>query len=109
MVHVDKPQIGRIPRHNCEKRAFSAAVRTALVLAGTAGLVALAVAIVGPKRIRREMIQLRDAIEPHAEKAWATARPMRDQIDALFGKASPEGQKALARSLQSWIGRFRAD
>jgi hypothetical protein len=109
MVHVDKPQIGRIPRHNCERRAFSPAVRTALILAGTAGLVALAVAIVGSKRIRHEMIELRDAIEPPAEKAWAAARPMRDQIDALFDKASPEGRKALARSLQSWIGHSRAD
>ena len=36
---------------------------------GTVGLVALAVAIVGPKRLEREVIKpLRNAIEPQAEK-----------------------------------------
>jgi hypothetical protein len=89
--------------------ASSPAARTAYVVLGALGLVALAVAVVGPKRVRREVLEpLRDAIEPHAAKAWAEARPLRDQIAALLEKASPAGREQLARNFQSWIGHFRA-
>ena len=110
MADADTPRLGRIPQHNCGKSAFSPAARAAIVLIGTAGLVALAVAIVGPKRIQRQVLEpLRDTVEPRAEKAWADMRPLRDQIAVLLKKASPEGRKAMARSFQSWIGHFRAD
>jgi NAD/NADP transhydrogenase alpha subunit len=89
--------------------ASSPAARAAYVVIGTIGLAALAVAIVGPKRVRREVLEpLRDAVEPHAERAWEETRPLRDQIAALLEHASPEGRKQLACQFQSWIGHFRA-
>jgi hypothetical protein len=83
--------------------------RTAYYVLGTAGLVALAVAIVGPKRLERDVIKpLRNAIEPQAEKLWADSRPLREQIADLFKSASPNGRERLVRSFQSWIGHFHA-
>jgi hypothetical protein len=106
---METPRVGRIPREHRPSRALSPGTRAALVLLGTAGLVALAVAVVGPKRIRRTALDLRDAVEPHAEKAWADKRQLRDQIAAAFERASPDARKAMARTFQSWIGHFRAD
>lgn len=85
------------------------AVRTGLVLIGTAGLAALAVALVGPRRIERDVIKpLRGAIEPQAEKLWQDSRALREQIAGLFKSASPTGRERLVRSFQSWIGHFHA-
>lgn len=89
--------------------ANNPAVRIALVIAGTAGLAALAVAVVGPKRIERDVIKpLRGAIEPQAEKLWNDSRPLREQIAGLFHNATPSGRERLVRSFQSWIGHFHA-
>jgi hypothetical protein len=83
--------------------------RTAYYVLGTAGLVALAVAVVGPKRLEREVIKpLRSAIEPQAEKLWADSQPLRTQIAQLFKSATPSGRERLVRSFQSWIGHFHA-
>ena len=91
------------------RAANTRAARTTLVLIGTAGLAALAVAIVGPKRLEREVIKpLRGAIEPQAEKLWTASRPLRDQITGLFNTATPTGRQKLVRVFQSWIGHFRA-
>ena len=85
------------------------AVRTALVVVGSLGLTALAVAIVGPKRIERDVIKpLRGAIEPHAEKLWDDSRGLRDQIAGLFRSATPAGRERLVKSFLSWIGHFHA-
>lgn len=87
----------------------SPAAKTALVLIGTAGLAALAVAIVGPKRIERDVIKpLRGAIEPQAEKLWADSRGLREQFAGLFRNATPDGRDKLVKSFQSWIGHFHA-
>lgn len=91
------------------RAAGTRTARTALVLIGTAGLAALAVAIVGPKRLEREVIKpLRGAIEPQAEKLWADSRPLREQIAGLFKDATPSGRRKLVRNFQSWIGHFHA-
>ena len=83
--------------------------RTVYYALGTAGLMALAVAIVGPKRLEREVIKpLRSALEPQAEKLWADSRPLRAQMAQMFKSASPSGRERLARSFQSWIGHFHA-
>ena len=72
-------------------------------------LLSLAVALVGPKRLEREVIKpLRGAIEPQAEKLWADSKPLRDQIAGLFKSASPSGREKLIRSFQSWMGHFHA-
>ncbi len=89
--------------------ASSPAAKTAFVVIGTVGLAALAVALVGPKRLEKDVIRpLRGAIEPQAEKLWADAKPLRDQIAGLLENATPAGRKKLARSFQSWIGHFHA-
>ena len=91
------------------RMATSRTARTAYVILGTAGLAALAVAVVGPKRLEREVLKpLRSAIEPQAEKLWADARPLRDQIAGLFESAGPTGRARLAKNFQSWIGHFHA-
>src|SRR3954467_14645557 len=91
------------------RAAGTKTVRTALVLIGTAGLAALAVAVVGPKRLERDVIKpLRGAIEPQAEKLWADSRPLREQIAGLFKSATPAGRDRLVKSFQSWIGHFHA-
>jgi NAD/NADP transhydrogenase alpha subunit len=89
--------------------ALSRPARVAYVVLGTAGLAAIAVALIGPKRLEREVFRpLRGAIEPQAEKLWADSQPLREQIAGLFKSASPTGRERLVRSFQSWIGHFHA-
>ena len=89
--------------------AMSQPARTAYYIIGTAGLAALAVALIGPKRLQHDVIKpLRGAIEPQAEKIWADSKPLREQIAGLFKSASPGGREKLVRSFQSWIGHFHA-
>ena len=94
---------------NISRVALSRPARAAYIVLGTAGLAALAVALVGPKRLEREVLKpLRGVIEPQAEKLWADAKPLREQIAGLFKSASPSGRERLVRSFQSWIGHFHA-
>ena len=94
---------------NIGRIAMSRPARTAYYVLGTAGLAALAVALVGPKRLERDVIKpLRGAIEPQAEKLWADSKPLREQIAGLFKSATPGGRERLVRSFQSWIGHFHA-
>jgi len=90
--------------------ATSRPARVFYVVVGTAGLIALAVALVGPKRIERKVYRpLMDVVEPRAGKLWADTRPVREQIAALLENVSPSGRARLVSSLQSWIGRFTAN
>jgi hypothetical protein len=89
--------------------ALSRPAKTAYVVIGTAGLAALAVALIGPKKLEREVLKpLRNAIEPQADRLWAESRPLREQIAGLFHAASPTGRERLVKSFQSWIGHFHA-
>src|SRR5258706_2341775 len=89
--------------------ALAGRARAAYVVLEPAGLAAIAVALIGPKRIEREVLKpLRGAIEPQAEKLWADAKPLREQIAGLFQSAGPGGRERLVRSFQSWIGHFHA-
>jgi hypothetical protein len=89
--------------------ASSPPAHAAYVALGVLGLVTLAVAILGPKRVRQQLLEpLRDLMEPHAEKAWSDAEPLRHQIAVLLEHSTPAGREHLARDLQSWIGHFRA-
>jgi hypothetical protein len=89
--------------------AFSRPARAAYIVLGTAGLAAIAVALVGPKRLERDVLKpLRGAIEPQAEKLWADSKPLREQIAGVFKSATPGGRERLVRSFQSWIGHFHA-
>ena len=94
---------------NLMKLAGSRPARTAFAVIGTVGLTALAVALVGPKRVEQDVIRpLRGKLEPQAEKLWADSKPLREQIAGLFHAASPTGRERLVRSFQSWIGHFHA-
>jgi hypothetical protein len=89
--------------------ATSRTARTAYVVIGAAGLAALAVALIGPKRLERDVLKpLRGAIEPQADRLWAQARPLREQLSALFQSAPPTGRERLVKTFQSWIGHFHA-
>src|SRR6476659_6035129 len=60
-----------------------------LKMAGTpTARAALAVALIGPKRIQSEVITpLRGKLEPQAEKLWDDSKPLREQIAGLFQSA----------------------
>ena len=91
------------------KLAATRQARMAFATIGTIGLTALAVALVGPKRIEQDVIKpLRGKLEPQAEKLWADSKPLRDQIAGLFQSAGPSGRDRLVRSFQSWVGHFHA-
>ena len=91
------------------KLAGTRQARMAFATIGTIGLTALAVALVGPKRIEQDVIKpLRGKLEPQAEKLWADSKPLRDQIAGLFQSAGPSGRDRLVRSFQSWVGHFHA-
>ena len=94
---------------NLLRLASTPPARAACAVIGTIGLTAIAVALVGPKRIERDVIKpLRGALEPQAEKLWADSKPLREQIAGLFKSATPSGRERLVRSFQSWIGHFHA-
>jgi len=89
--------------------ATSRPARFAYIAIGTAGLAALTVALVGPRRIEREVLKpLRSAVEPQAEKLWSDSRQLREQIAGLFRRATPGTREKLARNFQSWLGHFHA-
>ena len=80
----------------------------AYAVIGTIGLTAIAIALVGPKRLERDVLKpLQKAVGPQAEKLWDQARPVREQLTGLFRRAGDQQEK-LARDFQSWIGHFRA-
>ena len=109
VTQVRRPAQSRSLTTNLLKLAGSRPAKTAFAVIGTMGLTALAVALVGPKRIEREVLKpLRGAIEPQAEKLWADSKPLREQIAGLFKSATPSGRESLVRSFQSWIGHFHA-
>ena len=90
------------------RAATSRPAKAVYVVVGTMGLAALAVAILGPRRLEQEVLKpLQKAVGPQAEKLWDQARPVREQLTGLFRKAGDEREK-LARDFQSWIGHFRA-
>jgi len=105
-VHRSRPKQGLAA--GLSRAAASRPARVAYVVFGTIGLAALAVAILGPKRLERDVFKpLQQAVVPKAEKLWDQARPLRTQLAGLLSRAGDEREK-LARDFQSWIGRFHA-
>ena len=109
-----KPKRARRPARKAKATAsthplqrLGTPAKAALIAAGTLGLAAIAVAIVGPRRLQQEVLpSLQKAVAPQAEKLWDQARPVREQLTGLFRRAGDEREK-LARDFQSWIGHFR--
>ncbi len=105
-VHHPKPKQSLAT--SLRRAATSKPAKAAYVALGTVGLAALAVAILGPKRLEREVLKpLQKAVGPQAEKLWDQAMPVRRQLAGLFRQAGDEREK-LVRDFQSWIGHFRA-
>lgn len=92
------------------RAATSPAAKITYVAVGALGLAALAIAIFGPRRFQREILQpVRNAVSDQAEKLWSEGRPLRAQLGGLIERAaSADGREKLIRSFQSWIGHFRA-
>jgi hypothetical protein len=92
------------------RAAASPAARTAYIVLGSVGLAALAVAVVGPKRINQQVLKpIGGAVGDQAEKLWDESRGLRRQVAGLFERASsPAGREKLVRNFQSWAGHFRA-
>jgi len=92
------------------RAATSPAAKVVYVAAASVGLAALTIAIFGPRRFQREIVQpVRSAVSDQAERLWSEARPLRSQLSSLIERAGSEtGREKLIRSFQSWIGHFRA-
>jgi hypothetical protein len=92
------------------RAATSPAARAAYVAIGTVGLAGLAIAIFGPRRFQREIVQpVRTAVSDQAERLWNEAQPLRAQFGGLIERAtSQSGREKLIRNFQSWIGHFKA-
>lgn len=79
------------------------------IVIGTIGLAALAAAIVGPKRVRSNVLDpLWDVVEPRARKTWEDSASVRKQMADLLEKAAPAERWKLVRIFRSWIEHLRA-
>jgi hypothetical protein len=67
-------------------------------------------AVAGPRRLRvAALAPVSDAVSDQAEKLWQESQPLRAQLGRLIQEATSEsGRERLVRSLQSWVGHFRA-
>lgn len=85
-------------------------IRAVALVIGAAGLAALAMAIAGPRRLRvAALAPVGDAVSDQAERLWLESRPLRAQMGRLIQEAASEsGREKLIRSLQSWVGHFKA-
>jgi hypothetical protein len=108
----------RVPLHRPPRQgstfyraATSPAAKAAMVGVAAVGLAALAIAIFGPKRFQRVVVQpVRTAVADQTERLWAEAKPLRNQLSDLMARTTSEtGRQKLVQSFQSWIGHFRAD
>lgn len=104
--------VSRPPRLGARlyRAATGPAAKSAYVAVGIVGLAGLAIAIFGPRRFQREIVQpVRSAVSDQAEKLWGEAQPLRAQLSSLMQRATSEaGREKLVRNFQSWIGHFRA-
>lgn len=92
-------------------------IRTIFVVAGMAGLAALAVAAFGSRRFRDEIVRpigaatyvpLAAAVAPQADRVWAETRPWRDHVARIFTSINTdEVREMVAERLTHWVDRFR--
>jgi hypothetical protein len=92
-------------------------VRTIAVTVGLVGLAALAVALIGPRRVRDEFVRpisnatwvpVSTAVTSQTERAWAETRPLRDRLgNVLSAINTEEVRNLIAGRLSQWAERFR--
>ncbi len=105
-----KPLIRRKKRAAAGRFLANPMVQTGIVVVGATALVAIAAAVIGPKRMERGVYRrLRDAVEPQVDRIASEAASLRDQITEQFEKTAPEKRRELAKAFQSWLGHFRVE
>jgi hypothetical protein len=92
-------------------------LRAAFVVVGVVGLAALGIALLGPRRIRDEIIRpiaevtyapVAAAVGPQADRAWAETRAWRDRVGRILDSINTsEVREMVASRLAQWIERFR--
>ena len=92
-------------------------LRTAFVVVGVVGLAALGVALLGPRRLRDDVIrpissatyvQIAAAVAPQADRVWAETRAWRDRVGRILESINTaEVRDLVAGRLAQWIERFR--
>ena len=107
--HLPAHSRGKLKNH-LVRAATGRTAKAAYVVIGTAGLAALAIAVFGPKRFQKEILEpVQAKVSDQASNLWNDAKPLREQIGRLFDRAqSQASRERLARGFQSWIGHFRA-
>ena len=95
----------------------SAPVRAIAITVGIAGLAVLAVALIGPRRLRDDIVRpisaatlvpLAAAVGPQADRVWAETRPWRNQVARVLSSINTEEVRELiAQRLTQWIDRIR--
>jgi NAD/NADP transhydrogenase alpha subunit len=108
-LHSNAPD--RLPlKTQLIQAATSPTARAVYIAVGAVGLAALGVAIFGPKRFNRQIVQpVRTAVGDQAERMWTESRGLRDQLAGVIDRVQSEsGREKLVKSFQSWVGHFRA-
>ncbi|MEJ1969794.1 MAG: hypothetical protein WDN03_14335 [Rhizomicrobium sp.] len=92
-------------------------MRTALIVAGVAGLAALGVGLFGTRRTYDEIIKplsaatllpLAAAAAPQADRVWAETRPWRDSVSRLLTSIHTDDVRdAITERLSAWVQRLR--
>jgi hypothetical protein len=80
------------------------------IAVGAAGLAAVGIALFGPKRFNRQIVQpVRMAVGDQAERIWRESRGLREQLAGMISRAQSEsGREKLVKNFQSWVGHFKA-
>ncbi|HJW40432.1 MAG TPA: hypothetical protein VJ476_04285 [Rhizomicrobium sp.] len=92
-------------------------VRSIAVMVGVAGLAALVVSLLGPRRLRDDFVRpisaatlmpLAAAVGPQADQVWAQTRPWRDRVGRILSSINTdEVRDLIAERLSNWVDRIR--
>ena len=92
-------------------------LRAAFVVAGTVGLVALAISLFGPRRFRDEIVgpigaatyvPIAAKVAPQADRVWEETRAWRDRVGRILESVNTEEVRELvAARMSKWLDRFR--
>jgi hypothetical protein len=110
--HLRSAANGNLPARKSQfvRAATGRTAKATYAVVGAMGLAALAIAIFGPRRFQREILNpVQSRISDQTSQLWADSQPLREQIARMFdGVKSQSGRDKLVRSFQSWIGHFKA-
>ena len=114
-VRTRKP--ARKPSARSRSIIASHPLRAAFVVVGVVGLAALGVALIGPRRLRDEIIRpisnatyvpIAAAVAPQADRVWAETQAWRDRVGRILDSINTsEVRELVASRLAQWVERFR--